>query len=171
MRIAAIDIGTNSLHMLIVQVRADLSFEDIDREKAMVRLGAGGLSGRRLTQASMTAALEALRRFRRLADAHQVDEVLAAATSATRGALNGSQFLPQGTRVAAVARDVLSDDNDPPVRKKVSLRSTDGGVDVSVIARAGGGGGHRQAAGYTTTMVDEQPVDFLRQQVASQLDD
>src|SRR5207248_580833 len=41
MRIAAIDIGTNSLHMIVARVRADLSFEVIDREKEMVRLGAG----------------------------------------------------------------------------------------------------------------------------------
>ena len=41
MRIAAIDIGTNSIHMIVVQVRPDLSFEVIDREKDMVRLGAG----------------------------------------------------------------------------------------------------------------------------------
>ena len=40
MRIAAIDIGTNSLHMIVVRVRPDLSFEVIDREKEMVRLGA-----------------------------------------------------------------------------------------------------------------------------------
>ena len=49
MRIAAIDIGTNSIHMIVVQVRPDLSFEVIDREKEMVRLGAGGLDGRALT--------------------------------------------------------------------------------------------------------------------------
>ena len=49
MRIAAIDIGTNSVHMIVVRVRPDLSFEVIDREKEMVRLGAGGLDGRALT--------------------------------------------------------------------------------------------------------------------------
>ena len=49
MRIAAIDIGTNSVHMIVVRVRPDLSFEVIDREKAMVRLGAGGLDGKELT--------------------------------------------------------------------------------------------------------------------------
>ena len=49
MRLAAIDIGTNSVHMIVVQVRPDLSFEVIDREKEMVRLGAGGLDGRKLT--------------------------------------------------------------------------------------------------------------------------
>ena len=112
MRIAAIDIGTNSLHMLIVQVRADLSFEVIDREKAMVRLGAGGLSGRRLTRESMAAALEALRRFRRLADAHGVDEILAAATSATREALNGSEFLAQVTRATGIRTRVVSGEQE-----------------------------------------------------------
>ena len=39
MRLAAIDIGTNSIHMIVVQVRPDLSFEIVDREKEMVRLG------------------------------------------------------------------------------------------------------------------------------------
>ncbi|HUU32734.1 MAG TPA: hypothetical protein VMW48_01660, partial [Vicinamibacterales bacterium] len=41
MRLAAIDIGTNSVHMIVVRVRPDFSFEVIDREKEMVRLGAG----------------------------------------------------------------------------------------------------------------------------------
>jgi len=56
MRIAAIDIGTNSVHMIVVRVRPDLSFEVIDREKAMVRLGAGGLDGKELTTEAMGAA-------------------------------------------------------------------------------------------------------------------
>jgi len=43
MRIAAIDIGTNSVHMIIVQIRPDQSFEVVDREKEMVRLSSGGL--------------------------------------------------------------------------------------------------------------------------------
>ena len=54
MRIAAIDIGTNSIHMIVVQVRPDLSFEVVDREKDMVRLGAGGLDGRNLTPTART---------------------------------------------------------------------------------------------------------------------
>ena len=49
MRLAAIDIGTNSVHMIVVRVRPDLSFEVIDREKEMVRLGAGGLDGKALS--------------------------------------------------------------------------------------------------------------------------
>ncbi|MCC7179075.1 MAG: Ppx/GppA family phosphatase [Acidobacteria bacterium] len=93
MRLAAIDIGTNSVHMIVVRVRPDFSFEVIDREKEMVRLGAGGLDGRKLTRAAQNAALQALSKFERIAHSHQVDEILAAATSATREAENGGAFL------------------------------------------------------------------------------
>jgi exopolyphosphatase / guanosine-5'-triphosphate,3'-diphosphate pyrophosphatase len=93
LRLAAIDIGTNSVHMIVVRVRPDFSFEIIDREKEMVRLGAGGLDGKRLTPEAMRAALLALKKFARLAQSHQVDEVLAVATSATREAENGGAFL------------------------------------------------------------------------------
>ncbi len=72
MRIAAIDIGTNSVHMIVVQVRPDHSFEIVDREKEMVRLGAGGLGGRALTELTMRSALQALTKFKRLAESHEV---------------------------------------------------------------------------------------------------
>ena len=93
MRLAAIDIGTNSVHMIVVRVRPDFSFEVVDREKEMVRLGAGGLDGKKLTPESMNAALQALSKFQRLATSHHVDEILAVATSATREAENGGAFL------------------------------------------------------------------------------
>jgi exopolyphosphatase/guanosine-5'-triphosphate,3'-diphosphate pyrophosphatase len=86
MQIAAIDVGTNSVHMIVVRVRPDLSFEVVDREKAMVRLGAGGLDGKALTSEAMSSSLQALSRFKRLAESHGVDVILAAATSATREA-------------------------------------------------------------------------------------
>ena len=71
-----------------------------------------------------------------------------------------------GTRVAALARELPEGSRGA---RKVSLRATDGRVDVSVIARAGGGGGHRQAAGFTTGLSEEDLVVFLREQVAAQL--
>ncbi|HYF28552.1 MAG TPA: bifunctional oligoribonuclease/PAP phosphatase NrnA [Baekduia sp.] len=72
-----------------------------------------------------------------------------------------------GTKVAALSRELLSEAGRG--RKKVSLRATDGEVDVSVIARAAGGGGHRQAAGFSTELSDEELVSFLREQIAAQL--
>ena len=79
--------------MIVVRVRPDFSFEIVDREKEMVRLGAGGLDGKQLTPEAMSAALQALSKFARLAESHQVDEILAVATSATREAENGGAFL------------------------------------------------------------------------------
>src|SRR5213082_3279869 len=108
MRIAAIDIGTNSVHMIVVQVRPDLSFEVIDREKDMVRLGAGGLDGRSLTPSAMAAALQTLNKFRRLAESHKVDEIVAAATSATREADNGGEFLDAVSQQTGIHPRVIS---------------------------------------------------------------
>ena len=73
----------------------------------------------------------------------------------------------EGTAVAGLVRDLLGDGQDG--RRKVSLRATDGRVDVSKIARAQGGGGHRQAAGFSTEMPWEELVRFLRDEVAAQL--
>jgi bifunctional oligoribonuclease and PAP phosphatase NrnA len=76
----------------------------------------------------------------------------------------------EGTKVAALARELVDEANSSqPARKKVSLRSTDGEIDVSQIAREGGGGGHRRAAGFTTTLSEEQLVHFLREQIAAQV--
>ncbi len=100
MRIAAIDIGTNSVHMIVCQIRPDLSFEVIDREKDMIRLGAGSLGGRALTASHVAAALQTLAKYKRLAESHGVDEVIAAGTSAVREAENGADF------IAAVRREV-----------------------------------------------------------------
>ncbi len=108
MRLAAIDIGTNSVHMIVVQVRPDFSFEVIDREKEMVRLGAGGLDGKKLTREAMGAALQALSKFERLARSHQVDEILAVATSATREAENGGAFLKAIERKTGVSPRIIT---------------------------------------------------------------
>lgn len=108
MRLAAIDIGTNSVHMIVVQVRPDFSFDVIDREKEMVRLGAGGLDGKRLTREAMNAALQALSKFERLAKSHKVDKILAVATSATRESENGGAFLKAIERKTGVRARIIT---------------------------------------------------------------
>jgi phosphoesterase RecJ-like protein len=74
----------------------------------------------------------------------------------------------EGTAVAALIRERISDNGGGPPRK-VSLRASDDRVDVSAIARAQGGGGHRQAAGFSTSMGWDELVTFLRKEVAQQL--
>lgn len=139
MRIAAIDIGTNSVHMIVVRVRADLSFEVIDREKAMVRLGAGGLDGRALTAESMAAALQALSTFRRLADSHRVDEILAVATSATREARNGGEFLDRVAKDTGVRPLVITGAEEARLIHQAAVYGVDVGGGRAVVIDIGGG--------------------------------
>jgi phosphoesterase RecJ-like protein len=72
----------------------------------------------------------------------------------------------EGTAVAAVIRDKTDVGRSA---RKVSLRSTDGSVDVSAIARVHGGGGHRRAAGFGSDMPYAELVEFLCAEVAAQL--
>ena len=72
-----------------------------------------------------------------------------------------------GTLVAAVVRDQADGGR---AARKVSMRSTDGRVDVSAIARVNGGGGHRRAAGFGTDLPYEQVVEFLIAEIDSQLE-
>jgi bifunctional oligoribonuclease and PAP phosphatase NrnA len=73
----------------------------------------------------------------------------------------------EGTAVAVLVRELLSDDRNG--KRKVSLRATDGRVDVSSIARDFGGGGHPQAAGFTTSLSYDELVQKLRGHVREQL--
>jgi exopolyphosphatase/guanosine-5'-triphosphate,3'-diphosphate pyrophosphatase len=139
MRIAAIDIGTNSIHMIVVQVRPDLSFEVIDREKEMVRLGAGGLDGRALTPEAMHAALQVLSKFRRLAESHKVDEVIAVATSATREAENGGEFLHTITQQTGIRPQVISGTEEARLIHLAAVYGVSVPGDVAVVIDIGGG--------------------------------
>ena len=139
MRIAAIDIGTNSVHMIVVRVRSDLSFEVVDREKAMVRLGAGGLDGRELTAESMTAALQALSKFKRLAESHQVDHIIAAATSATREARNGGEFLARIVRDTGIRPRVIAGPEEARLIHQAAVYGVDVGSGRAVVIDVGGG--------------------------------
>ena len=139
MRIAAIDIGTNSVHMIVVRVRPDLSFEVVDREKAMVRLGAGGLDGRALTPEAMSAALQALSKFKRIAESHQVDEILAAATSATREARNGGEFLARLEHETGIRPRVISGVEEARLIHQAAVYGVDVGGGRAVVIDIGGG--------------------------------
>ena len=139
MRLAAIDIGTNSLHMIVVQVQADLSFEVIDREKQMVRLGAGGLDGRALTPEAMNLALQVLSKFARLAASHQVDHIIAGATSAVREAENGGEFLQAIAEQTGIRARVISGTEEARLIHLAAAYGLGLSGEVAVVVDIGGG--------------------------------
>ena len=139
MRIAAIDCGTNSIHMIVVRIRPDLSFEVIDREKEMVRLGSGGLEGKSLTAEAMQTGLRTFSRFRRLAESHEVEEILAAATSAVREAKNGGEFLTAVEQETGIQTQVISGTEEARLIHLAAIYGVDVAGASAVVIDIGGG--------------------------------
>jgi phosphoesterase RecJ-like protein len=92
-------------------------------------------------------------------------EATGAGEEMTEGVIDHLRSI-DGTKVAAVVRDL---GNRGRAARKVSLRSSEGDVDVSAIARKNGGGGHKRAAGFSTDLELEELVAFLCDEVTSQL--
>ena len=94
--LAAIDIGTNSVHMVVVRIDPTLpAFTIIAREKDTVRLGERDPKTGNLTPAAMGRAIAALQRCQELAKSFNAEQIVAVATSAVREAPNGREFLQQ----------------------------------------------------------------------------
>lgn len=105
--LAAVDIGTNSVHMVVARIGAEGRIEILGREKEMVRLGRSGGDMKELTADAIDRGVEALRRCRALADAHGA-ELVAVATSAVREADNRRVFLDRARDEAGVDVEVIS---------------------------------------------------------------
>ena len=97
---------------------------------------------------------------------HEDYEATGASEHLTEGIIDNVRAL-DGTIVAGVVRDKPDGGR---IARKVSLRSSDGAVDVSAIAREQGGGGHKRAAGFGTDMPYPEIIEFVRAAVAKQLD-
>ena len=93
LKIAAIDLGSNSFHMVLVETLRGGAFRVIGTDKEMVRLGTRTLSRGKLPASAMTRGLETLRKYKRLAESAGAEKILAVATSAIREATNGEDFL------------------------------------------------------------------------------
>jgi exopolyphosphatase/guanosine-5'-triphosphate,3'-diphosphate pyrophosphatase len=92
-RIAALDVGSNSFHVLIVQVHSSGRVEVLARAKEMVRLGETSLRTGVIPPEVFRRGLEALVSLRRIVDRYRPDALVAIATSAVREAQNGGEFV------------------------------------------------------------------------------
>jgi len=139
MKIAAIDIGSNSIHMVVARIDAGGDFTLLDRAKEPVRLGRGTLSSRALSAAAMQTGLETLATFKRLADTLQVEKVLAVATSAVREAKNGGDFISQIGRQLGIHVDVITGREEARLIHLAVTNALDLRNDTVLLADVGGG--------------------------------
>jgi len=110
LRVAAIDLGTNSFHMIVVEESRGKGIVEIDRVKDMICIGRGSISSKMLNEEAMLSGIAALKNFLVLAAQHGVapKNVLAFATSAIREARNQNDFLRRVREETALKVKVIS---------------------------------------------------------------
>lgn len=138
MRLAAIDIGTNSIHMVIARATGQ-GFEVVDREREVTQVGRGSFGGGRLRAEAVTQTLDALARFVRLARSHQVDRILCTATAAVREASNGGRFVREARRLTGITPRVIPPEEEGRLNYLAIRSSLPLGEAPSLIIDIGGG--------------------------------
>jgi len=102
-RLATIDLGSNTVRYLLVEVKGDASWRILDQDQRVTRLGQGLADAGRLGAAPMARTADAVVEYAARARRLGADDVLVVATSAVREAANGREFVA-GLERSAVAR-------------------------------------------------------------------
>jgi exopolyphosphatase/guanosine-5'-triphosphate,3'-diphosphate pyrophosphatase len=108
MRVAAIDVGTNSIHLLVVDVLPDGSVKLVEKARSQVMLGSGGLGKHEITPEAFQRGITAIEGFKAACDSLEVVDVHAAATSAVREASNGEEFCAEVKRRTDIHVRIIS---------------------------------------------------------------
>lgn len=106
-RVAAIDVGTNSIRMAIAETDPAIGFRIIEDVKETTRLGTGVFRSGKLRVGAVKRSLAALQHMRKIAEGYKVDSLRAVATSAVREAANGADFVKLVRRRVGVPIDVI----------------------------------------------------------------
>ena len=138
-RLAAIDIGTNSIRLAVAEVDADGSYRLLDEEREMTRLGRGLYTSGRLGEGPMEQSLQALGKMKAIADGFGVAELRAIATSAVREAANGRDFVREAWRRHRVRIEVVPAEEEARLAFRSVTRHYDLDDRLTAIVDIGGG--------------------------------
>jgi len=111
-RIATVDVGSNSIRLLIAELDPTGDYRLIDDEKVVTRLSAGSGSSRRLDPDAVERSIEAIRHMRTIAEGHEVERIRAVATCAVREAEDRERFLDRVRDEAGVELEVISGEEE-----------------------------------------------------------
>lgn len=138
-RIAAIDIGTNSIRCIVVESAEDGQFRILDDEKGAVRLGEGLTASGAITPMAAERARQALQRMRKLVDGLKVAALEVVATSAVRNASNGAALVHEWQEILGVPVRVISGEEEAALAAQSALRNFDLGDKRFAVFDIGGG--------------------------------
>lgn len=138
-KLGILDIGTNSIHMVLAEVEPDGSYKILDRFKDMTRLGDGAFKHRRLSEAAMTRGLEVIKTLATLARNKGYDRIKAVATSAVREAKNGGEFIEEIARQSKLRVRVVTGQEEARLIYLGVRHSMDLSGQPTLVVDVGGG--------------------------------
>lgn len=138
-RLAAIDIGTNSIRSIVVEREKSGTFRVLDDEKATVRLGEGLYETGELSAAASERAIEALLRQKKIIDGYNVRAIEAVATSAVRKAANGKGFVAAIRERAGIDVSVISGEEEAELAALSAFNNFDMEGAKHLLVDIGGG--------------------------------
>ena len=137
MRLAVIDLGTNTFHLLIAESKGK-DFEILYKTNVPVKLGEGRINDNVIVSAAFERGVSTLKEFKKKIDKYQVDKVKATATSAIRSAENGEDFVRSVWEQAQINIEIITGDEEAvSIYEGVKLS---GAIDeLALIMDIGGG--------------------------------
>src|SRR6185503_14142276 len=134
LRLGAIDIGTNSIRLVVAEVEAGGAYSVLDEEREMTRLGHGLFERGRLSSDAMERSLAALAKMKTIADGFVVEELRAVATSAVREAANGRAFCQEIRRRCGLRVEIISGEEEAQLTLRSAMHHFDlAGRSVAVV--------------------------------------
>lgn len=162
-RLAAIDIGTNSIRCVVAEVDGDGSYRVLDEEREMTRLGHDLFRRGRLAAEPMERSFAALAKMKAIVDGFQVGELRAVATSAVREAANGRAFCRDVRRRCGLHIEVISPEEEAQLALQSALQYRDlAGHSVAVVDIGGGSVEVVLAAGDVVDQLYTLPLGSVR---------
>jgi exopolyphosphatase / guanosine-5'-triphosphate,3'-diphosphate pyrophosphatase len=163
MNLAALDLGSNSFHLLVARIDGPGHFTKLGSHKEVLRLGSVVRECGQLTEAAFAAALSSVSRMAEVAHDLRAEKLLAVATSALRDARNGQAFIDTCRRQLGIDIELVSGDEEARLAylgARSALSLTKGRVLVADV----GGGSVELACGDGTSCdtVQSLPLGFLR---------
>jgi len=162
-RLAAIDVGSNTIRLTVAEVEKDGTYRILDEEREMVRLGHDMDRTGRLGEEAVERALAAIGKMKAIADGFEVAEIRAIATSAVREAANGRAFTREVLRQHKVRIDVISGEEEAELAFRSAKRHFDlDGRSTAVVDIGGGSVEVILAAGTVIDQIHSLPLGAVR---------
>jgi exopolyphosphatase/guanosine-5'-triphosphate,3'-diphosphate pyrophosphatase len=141
MRVAVVDIGTNSTRMLIAEVdpTGNNTVQELVRRSQVTRLGDGVDASGKLSEEAMGRVFAALERYRKEMDSHQVEKNLAVLTSAVRDAANGAEFAERVREDYGLDAKVLKGEEEAQLTFLGAMSGRPTAEEPTVVIDIGGG--------------------------------